>query len=487
MREALRVVIFIVLAIALPLLIAVAIVRVISHSGGGKKAAPTTLVAAREVNVSHLRGPQSETSIAIDPSNARVLLAGSNDIRTTTMAVYSSTDGGLHWRAGHLPPPAGASFCEMSDPSVAINRRGRQYYTYLGVRCVDGHAASAAVYLATRRGPHARWLMLPQPVARAPRLTLLDDHPMLLVDNVPTSPHRGRLYVGWTRFSVNPDAFIDPEHEPVDLVGAAGLVSHSNDRGRHWSRPVVLSRHGSPLEVRLAAGPAGEIYAVWRASKTNSIYISSSDDGATFRAPQFIAASVVLPRRSCHRNFARIPAQPRRCVAANPVVSVDTSSGPLRGRVYVTYGSTSLNQSQDVYINTFDPQLRPLLGTPAVKQVNPREPFRGPDQFLPWSTMDSRTGKLWVCYYQSGRRGRHRRSARYACTLSHDGGVSWTRPRLVARVGSNETLGIANRANGYGDYEGVAASGGVAHAVWTDGREVRRRKEEVYTASLTQR
>jgi hypothetical protein len=50
MREALRVFILLVVAIALPLLIALALVRLISHGGGGKKTAPRVLVTAREVN-----------------------------------------------------------------------------------------------------------------------------------------------------------------------------------------------------------------------------------------------------------------------------------------------------------------------------------------------------------------------------------------------------------------------------------------------------
>ena len=164
------------------------------------------------------------------------------------------------------------------------------------------------------------------------------------------------------------------------------------------------------------------------------------------------------------------------------MVSVDTSSGSHRGRVYVTYGSTALNRSQDVYVAAFQPDLRPLVRFP--KPVSPAEGFRGPDQFLPASALDPRTGALWVCYYQSF--GLRRRRARYVCTVSNDGGKNWTRPHVVAHVLSNETGRLAARADGYGDYEGVAALAGVAHAIWTDGRDLRRRGEEIYTAVLTE-
>ena len=65
------------------------------------------LAVSSEVNVSRLRGPQSESAIAIDPRNPHVVLAGSNDIRARRMAVYSSIDGGRHWSSGHLPVPPG--------------------------------------------------------------------------------------------------------------------------------------------------------------------------------------------------------------------------------------------------------------------------------------------------------------------------------------------------------------------------------------------
>jgi hypothetical protein len=238
--------------VATPVLVFVA-TRLV-WNGGAKKRQPATLVATRDVAVSRLRGPQSESAIAIDPRDGRILLAGSNDIRTVRMALYASTDGGRHWTHGHLPAPAGKDLCGMSGPAVAIDGRGRQYYAFLGLTCVDHRLRSSSVY---------------------------------------------------------------------------------------WSTTT------------------------------------------------------------------------RRALIADP-----------------------------------------------------------------------ESGQLWVCYYESGRR-RARKIARYACTASDDGGETWSRPRPVARVASDETGKRANRANGYGDYEGVAVRGGVAHAIWTDGRDLHGWGEEIYSASVT--
>jgi hypothetical protein len=465
-------------ALGVAAVVAVALVLLLR---GGSAAPPPVVTATREVDVSRLPGAQSETAIAADPRRGNVLLAGSNDIRALRMAVYSSTDGGRHWTRGHLPDPRGVKPCAESDPTVAIDLRGRQYFGFLGLTCAFGRVRTASIYVATRPSASARWRTLRLPVERPAQLTA-DDHPTLLVDDGPTSPRRGRLYAAWTRFAVNRDAFSDPEGEGVQLVDAEAVVAHSDDGGAHWSKPTVLAHHGSALEVRLAASRSGEVYAVWRQQASDALFVAHSPDGSTFESRTFVAASVVPARHSCFRARARIPAQPRRCVSPNPTVSVS----PDGKRVYVVYGSTSLFRSQSVYLAVFDAALRPLLGVGTPNQVDPAGDFGGPDAFLPTSAVDPSDGRLWVCYYRSGR-GKARRTARFTCASSTDGGRSWTPPARVARVASDETLKRANRANGYGDYEAVVARGGRAQAIWTDGRDLRSRGEEIYTASVVAR
>src|SRR5690242_21531967 len=79
-----------------------------------------------EVDVSDVSGPQTNPTIAINPRNDAVLLAGSNSFLEGAERVYSSVDGGRTWTTTTLTPAVknlGAS-CS-SDPSVAIDRSGR--------------------------------------------------------------------------------------------------------------------------------------------------------------------------------------------------------------------------------------------------------------------------------------------------------------------------------------------------------------------------
>jgi hypothetical protein len=224
------------------------------------------------------------------------------------------------------------------------------------------------------------------------------------------------------------------------------------------------------------------VYATWREAKTNAIYVSSSADGRAFATPRLVAPSVVRAERSCHTFRARIPAQPKRCVSPNPTIAVDASDGSRSGRVYIVWGSTSLNQSQDVYVAAFDPHLRPLLGVGRLKQVNPPEGFPGPDQFLPTAAVDQSSGGLWACYYQSV--GRSHRGARFTCTMSEDAAKTWLPTLAATTVASDETRKPADVANGYGDYEGVAAAAEGALVAWTDSRQLKRLGEEIYSARL---
>ncbi|MGH3084294.1 MAG: hypothetical protein ACRDNP_09600, partial [Gaiellaceae bacterium] len=82
------------------------------------------------VNVSRLPELQTGATIAIDPTDGNTLLAGSNSIEEGAMRIYSSMDGGQTWSTvrAHPPPSKALASCS-SDPGVAIDAKGRQYYS----------------------------------------------------------------------------------------------------------------------------------------------------------------------------------------------------------------------------------------------------------------------------------------------------------------------------------------------------------------------
>jgi hypothetical protein len=300
----------------------------------------------------------------------------------------------------------------------------------------------------------------------------LDDKPSVAV-----APS-GRVYVVWTKVTPAPE-----KHSLADAP-APIVVSHSDDHGATWSRPVAVARarHGVSFG-QVAADAAGNLFVAWL-DLAGRVMVAEGD-GTQFGPAHVVDAAV--GRRltdDCGQVIARgLPAQPMRCVTPSPTLAVDDRPG-IPERVYVTYavpGPDGLHE--EVALAVFDAQLRPLLGAPAGAADVVAPTSAHDDRFLPASAIGP-DGSVWVCFYDTGADAT-RRSASYSCTASADGGATWAPAIAVASVASNETQKKAN-AFEFGDYEGLAVgSDGVAHPIWTDSRDLAPLGEEIYTSRIT--
>jgi hypothetical protein len=464
--------------VAVALLAMAAVATLVMHTAvQPQPRTPARIVAAGpELDISNDPGVQSQVSIAVDPTNERVLLAGSGNWGLKTRA-YSSADGGSSWTASPDPPlPAGVSqTCAFGDSTVGIDRLGRQYYAFIvGLSC--GHIGSAEgtpeLFVAHRSTATSAWTTPAAPVAAlylgdALRHCEADDKPWLAVDVSPRSPHTNRAYVVWTRSG--------------GAEGIRVLLSHTDDGAHSWSAPVPVNDR--PLVngaiTSVAVGAEGSVYVAWDDIEARTLSIArSADGGGHFGRTRLVTRERSPRSASCSPPGTAIPAQPRRCVTADATVTVDDSSGRYAGRVYVSWADAGRNRGQDVFVAAFDPSLRPL-GT---RPVNSAEPAAPSDQFQPAAAVDSSSGTLGVCFYDTGG-DPHRVHAAYSCATSDDGGRRWSRPVGAASVASDEAQLGANRV-GYGDYQGLAVAGGLAHPIWTDARALALLKEEIYTATV---
>jgi hypothetical protein len=421
---------------------------------------------APEIDVSKAPGAQDEATITIDPSNDDVLLAGSNSFMEGSMGVYSSTDGGATWTSSFLyPAPASFLTTCASDPGVAIDARGRQYFSFVrSTPCKTGHAQ---LFVASRAGPTAAW---GQPVLVNPlRTSLSDDKPAIAVDSSPSSPHRNRVYTAWTRIS----------HNGVFSI----VLSRSDDGGRTWSRIVKVNRTGDQeTYASVAVARNGTVYVTWDDPTGLRLEIArSTDGGAHFEPQRPVVPLSDVPIPSCGSGLP-IPAMLRVCLHADPIVSVDRSRGPHAGRVYVSYTKTGIVGDYGVWVAAFDSRLRSLNGDGTA--VAPAPPRTRPDQFWGASAVDPSSGAVWVCFYDTTGDPASKK-AFYSCSVSRNGGKTWARRVHAASVASDET-GPGTDLRQYGDYEGLAVAGGVAHPIWTDSRNLATLAEEIYTTRLTE-
>ena len=368
----------------------------------GLGAATAALAAGGpEIDVSKAPGAQDEATITIDPSNDRILLAGSNSFMEGSMRVYTSGDGGATWTSSFLyPAPASYLTTCASDPGVAIDANGRQYFSFVrSTPCKTGHAQ---LFVASRAGPTAAW---GRPVLVNPlRTSVSDDKPAIAVDSSPSSPHRNRVYTAWSRIS----------HNGVFSI----VLSKSDDGGRTWSRIVKVNRTGDQeTYASVAVARNGTVYVAWDDPTGYRLEIArSTDGGAHFEPERSVVPLAGVPIPSCGSGIP-IPAMLRVCLHADPIVSVDNSRGPRAGRVYVSYTKTGIVGDYGVWVAAFDSRLRPLNGDGTA--VAPAPPRTRPDQFWGASAVDPSSGAVWVCFYDTTGDPTSKK-AFYSCSVSRE-------------------------------------------------------------------
>ena len=121
-----------------------------ASSANGPTGSPA--FAGSNVNVSNECGPQSETYVAINPSNPSQLAGGSNEIYRDPMRAYASSDGGKTWQSTDvpLPPPIGNGIRFGSDPSLAFDTRGNAFYSYIVVFFGNGNGVNGTELAVAR-------------------------------------------------------------------------------------------------------------------------------------------------------------------------------------------------------------------------------------------------------------------------------------------------------------------------------------------------
>lgn len=398
------------------------------------------------LNVSRDERAQWSPSAALDPASPRVLLAGAIDQLQDTR-VFTSEDGGASWRTTPGPPLLRAN-CGRGDPAVAIGTGGLQLVAFLATfdcRPLDPH-----LHVGVRTGASGRWRITEVAPARRGQF-VFDQRPSLVAG-------RGGAIVAWLRF-----------------VGATGgdeqrvLVSRSGDVVT-WSAPVRL-QFQAPFLASLALAGNGEVYLAVADASQGLVVLRSGDGGRSFGAPHRVAELPGIFMPVCGHGSVLLPAQPQRCVGPSPSISVGGS------RVFVTFSQPKPDGTQGVFTAVLDRSLRVLH----VGRVGPRDEHSA-DQFTPVSALDSSTGQLWACYYDTTG-DPTRKHAWFTCTVSADGGITWAPPVHAASARSNATrFGAVN--DGYGDVQGLVVAAGAAHPIWTDSR-VLGRAEEIYTARLS--
>ena len=445
----------------------------------------------KRANTDYSCFPQNETSIAINPVEQRNYLSSQNDYRTLSRQGFnSSTNSGNSWYSAELPPlsvPNGDVLDASGDPVSVFDRAGIAYESSINFNRTDDENG-IMVQRSTNGG--FTWTrpcvpLQPTPPATEgsrcggtgdPRqpgdgvVTYFDDPDNILNGSQPfddkewmaagprpagvqpvcftptTRTPRAcdpavvgvdRLYVTWTRFEDDPTALFQ--------FRADIYISWSDDQGRSWSPPRVISgsapfcEFSTPFDrcdlnqfsvptVHPVTGLLGVAFENFNTEHENQyLFVRSTDGGVTFQGPFFITPvfDVNYPRSGQERpDCAPRGQQNGRAVLQNSCfrvnsggnVVVDKRNGAFSDDFYLVMSDnrngTRASSNTDVFffkstdggmtwigpsrVNN-DPSTppanrdcSPTTGTPPAP--NPACPVTanfGNDQWFPWMDIDN--------------------------------------------------------------------------------------------------
>jgi hypothetical protein len=270
--------------------------------------------------------PQNETVIAVNAGNAERLVASSNDYRFADVAdsrcgAYASSDGGRTWADigdGTVPTPLPAA----GDPSVAFAPNGDAYWACLAFSR-DNDAS--ALYVA--KSSNLRSVQTFAPIVQTRNGNkVFHDKPFMAIDGS-NGPHRGRIYVTWTRF--------DATSSPI-------YISSSSNGGASWTKPASVTPSDLSNNQGSSPGvaPDGTLYVAYENFDTptlnvNQIMVSKSTDGGrTFSRP--VKVDAVFDICAQQSELECLLLNTRFRVNSFPSLAVS----PRDGQVYVTWATT---------------------------------------------------------------------------------------------------------------------------------------------------
>ena len=332
--------------------------------------------------------PRNETSVAVNPLNDQIIVGASKVIRggasglgTTRVSYYSSSDGGQNWSTALLGSAEGIEtpqkvWPRSSDPSVASDMDGNFYLMALMLDNPPSSDTGVYVFKSTDGGGAFKD---PVPVfadigngTTAKRA----DKCYIAIDKSASSPFKNTIYAVWV--SSEPDRTV--VYTSYRRPGDAG-----------FSAPKVISHNGDMRGPSIATGPNGEVYAAWHGigNPKTLLYNASTDGGDTWFAPN------VAPGGDFNmHNYIGSLSGPNASIVIDgiermnsfPVIDVDRSNGPNRGRIYVVWAESTNRSDSDIFIKRLTP---PDGNQPLVSPALRVNTVAAGDQFFPWVSVRS--------------------------------------------------------------------------------------------------
>ncbi|MGE0813251.1 MAG: sialidase family protein [Vicinamibacterales bacterium] len=392
----------------------------------------------------------AEASVAINPTSPDHVIATliqanppGQQPRSTNWS-YVSTDGGLTWTGAPAAHPGGRV---QGDDVITFGRDGTAFHTFIafdGIRVDRPERAFSGIHVR-RSTDGIAWEPAVAVVDHVNSAIPFEDKPWTVVDRAAGSPHRGNVYVAWTRFDVYGSA------NPADRTGI--WFARSKDGGRSFQVPVRISDGSGGAKddddtvegAVPAVGPNGEVYVAWSGPRGIE-FDTSADGGWTFGADKVLTTltggwDLPLPGVERHNGM--------------PVTAVDLSGGKDKGSLYVNFiDERSGPGDTDVWLLASRDG-----GKTWAAPVRVNDDPKGAAQLFTWMAVDPADGSVNVVFHD--RRGQSGTMTGVTLARSVDGGRTFTNYALPV-----EPFDCCARSSFLGDYNGIDASGGRVVAVF---------------------
>lgn len=452
------------------------------------------------VSVSPYILDQTETWIAINPTDSDNIIAGSNDSRFNTqgnyhMIAYWSTDGGNTWGETMLPAvPADlvddvTSRATNFDPGIDFDSRGWAYYVF-GKTQTNGDDLEGdnGIFVCVSKDGGQSWGEAIPVTLNVAADNVFDDKFLITADKDPDSEFADNVYVVWTRFNRSAG------QSNQIMLGRA----ERRDNAETWAlTPIPIGGSGSSIQSPLAAiGPDGELYVTWRStsggSQTRAMFQSSADGGRNWRWGTARVAQTVQTTGVTNSESGRFVLADKAGmrISSYPTIAVDVNpDSDYHGRIYIV---------QSGRIRPTDDEHHVLLtwsdngGEDWTEHVIVDDNDTDRDVFLPNIAVDPSSGAIAVVYYSSQDDETESNTGVNAyVAISNNGGESWRRIRLTDQtffIDGNSDISRQGPGNNYwGDYTSIDfRDGKVFPCFWIpSGPNGNYRSLDAYTALIS--
>lgn len=400
---------------------------------------------------------RGEVNIAVDPANPSRIFASSVAGTGSSNNGWRTADWGQTWTFGNVGNNSGSTW-ECDPCSFYQRKTGYLYHSKIG--CNTGTCGKTYTMMRRSTDNGATWTDCGRPGTNT-----AEDRQWHTVDNTPSSPCYGNIYITWHNSNQE-------------------KVARSTDNCATFNSLTNLTGTGQAITPDISVAADGHVYVVWQNFGDSTFKIAgSSTCGATWNSP---APKTLKARLGDWSN--NLPAQCQRGVPTQPHVDVDRCPWSAHfGRVYVvlqdfnascvtqagwtctTWDSNWTNACNYDYWFMYSDDQGATWSAPVNLTAGDGTLV---DHFMGYMRVDEADGSIYVSFHRSRLNpasAADRQKTNYYVIRSIDGGATWSAPYQVSTLEGDERATGASTFE-RGDYNDLDVYQGVVMPVWIDRR-----------------